>query len=151
MNDDKTISPEDDLESLNLSNWSLVDLIKMEAEARRQSDALKKEASGWEKIYDFLSIRVIPTRMEDEGTESLKVTGVGRVNLRGDMWTKTVDPHGLQSWLREHQMEDLIVPAVNGSTLKAFIKEQSKLRDGLQIPTELVEVTPYTRAVITKN
>lgn len=134
----------------DLTGFTLTDLIRAEHYCRQEADKYKDIAASWGKLYDFLSIHVVPQRMEDEDMESTKIAGIGRVNLRPDMWTQTLDATMLAEWLKENDMGDLLKEQVNGSTLKAYIKEQLKKRDGLVPPDTLVKITPYTRAVITK-
>lgn len=135
----------------DLSGFSLNDLIRAQAYVRAEYEKYKEIAAKWQKLYDYLSIRVVPARMEEEGEEAKRLTGIGRVELRSDMWTKTVDPEGLKEWLEENGMGDIVVPSVNGGTLKALIKEQMMKRDGVVPDESLVTVTPYTRAVIVKG
>lgn len=135
---------------MDLTGFTLNDLIRAQHYCRQEWDKYKALATRWNVLYDFLSIRVVPDRMEEEGEEGKKLKGVGRIELRADMWTKTLDAPGLQAWLEENGLGDLVVPGVNGSTLKATIKEQMKKKDGKVPGSDLVEVTPYTRAVIVK-
>ncbi len=134
-------------------NMPLAEIVRYQAEARGISDRLKEEQKQAEKWYDFISIFVLPEKMEDEAMETMKVAGIGRVSLRGDMQCSTakgMQPNML-AWCRENDMEDLITEGVNGSTMKAFVKEQmGKGKDG-NYPEELLNIYPYTRAVITKT
>jgi hypothetical protein len=52
-------------------------------------------------------------------------------------------------WLRTSGFDDLIVETVNSSTLKAWCKEQQKM--GKAPPDDLIKITPFTRASITKG
>jgi len=131
--------------------YSLADLVKAQAHAREQYEAYKAMAGHWNALYDVLSLTLVPTKMEEEEVESTKISGVGRINLRADMWTKTQDSQKLAMWFHENGLDDIPQETVNGSTLKAFIKEQMGKKDGLLIPEEIVSITPYTRAVITKQ
>jgi len=134
---------------IQLDEMNLSSAVKFLHSLRYQLDSAEETASILRKKYDWMSINYIPVRMETEGVESLKVDGVGRINIRADMWTQTLNTAALQSWLLEHDLEDLIVPSVNGSTFKAFLKEQ--LKKGNEIPDDtIVKITPYSRAVITK-
>ena len=135
---------------IDFSKYTLNDLIRAQHYCRQEWDKYKEIATQWNKMYDHLSIRVVPDRMEEEGEEGKKLKGIGRVELRADMWTKTVDPNALKDWLEANDMGDIIVPSVNGSTLKALIKEQMQKKGGSVPPEEIVAVTPYTRAVIVK-
>lgn len=135
----------------DFTGFTLADLIRAEHYCRLKWDEFKDASSRWQALYDHMSINIVPKKMEDEGVEATKIEGVGRVNLRGDMWTSTQNAELLAEWLKEHDFGDLLKEAVNGSTLKAFIKEQMGRKDGLVPPGDLVKVTPYTRAVITKG
>jgi hypothetical protein len=130
---------------------SLVTLIRLQNFARASKDAAEEVATAWGKIYDYISIRVTPERMTDDGITNIKVDQIGRVELRPDIWTQTLDPVKLKGWLEEQGMGDIIVPSVNGSTLKALIREQMKKDGGSVPPADVVQVTPYTRAVIVKG
>ena len=98
---------------------------------------------------DVLRLNLIPTAMENEGLESpLNVAGVGRVSLTGDVYASVLDKENFFEWLHDHNSGDLIQETVNATTLKAWVKNKIKL--GEEYPTELLKVTPYTRASITK-
>ena len=138
------------LSDADLASFTLNDLIRAQHYARQEHDKYKKISSDWEKLYDLLSIHVVPARMEEEGEEGKKLKDVGRVELRSNMWTSTKDAAALRRWLEEHDLGDIVVPSVNGSTLKALLKEM--IERGQDIPDEsIVEITPYTRAVIVKG
>jgi hypothetical protein len=127
--------------------YSLSKLIALEAYVREQYDRAKVVASSWTEIYDKLSLQVVPERMQEEGVTNMKIENVGRVELRADMWVTTRNTDALQQWLIERDMGDIIKPTVNGSTLKAFLREQMK--KGQDIPDEeIVSIVPYIRAVI---
>jgi hypothetical protein len=83
--------------------------------------------------------------------EQLTVEGIGRVNIRTDIYCSTKKGMGidLKEWMKGHEMEDIITDVINASTLKAWVKEQMKA--GNEIPEELLNITPYDRAVITKK
>lgn len=133
------------------SNLPLSQIVALQAEICRNLDEAKEIAARWSKLYDQVSITILPEKMEDSGIESLKVEGIGRVNLRADMWTKVCDKQALADLLRENGYESMIGETINASTLKAFIKEQNGRPDGLVIDEEIVSQSPYTRAVITKQ
>lgn len=130
---------------------SLVTLIRLEHFARTNKDVAEEVAAGWSKVYDHISTKVVPDRMADEGITNIKVEGIGRVELRPDIWTQTKDPVRLKAWLEEQGLGDIVVPTVNGSTLKALIREQMRKEDGSVPGEDIVSVTPYTRAVIVKG
>jgi len=53
------------------------------------------------------------------------------------------------TWLRDNGRGDLIQPNINPSTLKATVKNM--VREGEVVPEELLNVSPFTRASITKS
>lgn len=132
-------------------NMTPAEVAAFQRDARADADAAKAAATQAKSWYDFISIFVLPKKMEEAGIESAKFEGIGRVSLRGDMQcsTKSGMSVELMVWLEEHDHEDLIKPGVNSSTLKAFVKEQ--LEAGNPIPDEFLNLYPYTRAVITKT
>lgn len=127
---------------------TLAELIRLESYVRGEWDDLKAQAARYNRIYDKLSLNIVPERMQDEGVTNMKIDGIGRVELRPDMWISTKNAEALKEWLIERGLEDIIVPSVNGSTLKALIKEQMKKAGGEIPDPEVVSVEPYLRAVI---
>lgn len=118
-------------------------------EALDKASAVKTELQA---EYDVLRIEMIPDLFEEQGIENLRVEGVGRISLTADMFVSIApgQKEGLFSWLNKHKLKDLIVPNVNSSTLRAFVKTRTK--DGKPLPPEgILNVTPYTRASITKG
>jgi hypothetical protein len=101
--------------------------------------------------YDFLRITKIPTKMEDEGVDRISITGVGRVSLTADMHVsvKADMKEKFYEWLHDNGRENLITETVNASTLKAAVKQMYKA--GEEVPEDLLNVSPFTRASITKG
>lgn len=113
------------------------------------SEMIKSPA---EKIFDILRFTVIPELMLDEGITSLTVEGVGRCNIMDDISVSVPAENKAQfnEWLVESGFEDLITQTVNAQTLAKFVREQLKKKDGVKLPTELIKITPVTRAQITR-
>lgn len=109
--------------------------------------ALKTEL---QKTHDFLSIDVLPDRMDEEGIQTLKIKNVGRLQTSSDIrcTVPAKNKDSLQDWLTEHGHGSMISPTVNASTLKAFVKEMMK--EGKEWPEELLNVHPYSRATVVK-
>lgn len=131
--------------------------------------------------YEALRKQVLPPVMEDLEVENVKVAGVGRVELRPDMFVSTIkggstllppldendqpiigpldengeptregwEPGDLHAWLARQGAADLITETVNASSLKALLRR--KMKDGVEVPPELVKVSPYTYAAIVKK
>lgn len=119
------------------------------AQAKKEDlEAQLKEANA---EFDVLRIELVPTLMEDQGVENVRYEGVGRVSLTADVFVstnKSLQP-GLFAWFKKRKLGDLIQPTVNSSTLRAFVKD--RIKAGKEIPEEFLNVTPYTRASITKG
>ena len=136
----------------SFGNMSVAEIAAAQAEAKQNYEAKKAESTAAKDYHDFIQQVILPEKMEEEDLEGIKVPGVGRVNLRGEMYCsvkKGMAPD-LEKWLVEHGFEDMIKPSINSSTLKAFVKEQMGKRDG-EYPEEVLNITPYTMAVITKT
>jgi hypothetical protein len=131
--------------------YKLPDLIAEMDRARGELDRLSEIKSESELEHDLLRLELIPTKMDDEGIENIKIEGIGRVSLTGDVHASILKEHrdAAHAWLEEHGYGDLIQATVNSSTLKAFVKE--RLEAGDMLPAELFKVTPFTRAAITKR
>ncbi len=112
-----------------------------------EKSAVKAEA---QKLYDQITISIVPERMEEEEVETMKVENVGRLQVKADI--RCSCPAGnrenLYKWLKEHGHEALVQSAVNSSSLKAFVKEQMK--EGNDYPKTLLKIDPYSRATVTR-
>lgn len=121
--------------------------MKKAQDAIEQLDIRHARAQG---AFDLLRTILIPAKMEDEHITNTVFNGIGRVTTQDDLFVSVKS--GLKdkfyAWLRKNKLGDLIQGTVNSSTLKAAMKE--RLKKGKKLPTELLNVTPVTRAVITK-
>lgn len=116
------------------------------------SDELKKSL---QKVLDRIRLGALPNKMQEEGMESFKLAGVGLVYTVSDMHVGLVkDPDGQEpaeayEWLEDRGHGDLIKRTVHNASLKALVK--SLIRDGVAIPDDLFQVTPFTRAQVRKG
>lgn len=124
---------------------TLKDLIEEMKALDERLDALETERKPLQAEYDRLRLEAIPSAMAEEDITSLKGSW-GRCTLTSDLYVSCPNKAGLHQWLIETDNKDLIVPTVNAQTLKAFIKEQ--LNNGVELPEELLKITPFSRAVI---
>ena len=129
---------------------ALKDLIVSMHAIQLQKEIIEGQLKDINAEFDFLRITKIPTQMEDEGVDRITITGVGRVSLTADMHVsvKTDMKAKFYDWLRDNGRSDLISETVNASTLKAAVKGMYKA--GEVIPEDLLNVSPFTRASITK-
>lgn len=125
------------------------------AQIRKMRDlqAEKEKLDGLLKIinahYDVIRMETIPEKMDEDGVENMRVEGIGRVSLTADMFVATTNKQGLFQWFREQHLGDMIQDTVNASTLKAFVKR--RMKEGKDVPSDYLRVTPFTRASITKG
>jgi len=123
------------------------ELIKL----RNRHEATKeKNALLWAKI-DFIRLILLPEMMDDLGTTSMRIDGVGRLGINTQATCKTLDKEALIDWLRENDHADIIQQdVINGSTLKAFIGHQ--IKDGEEIPDDkIIDFGTFSQATITKG
>ncbi len=132
-------------------SMSLMELIREMRRVQTEKDDTEAVLKGLNKHFDFLRITKIPQEMEDQGIRNLNVEGVGRVSLTADMHVsiKEGSKESFYEWLRDNGRGDLIQPNINPSTLKATVKNM--VREGEELPEELLNVSPFTRASITKS
>jgi len=112
---------------------------------KEEQEAAIKRTNAW---LDVVRLEAIPAKMDDDGIERITLDGIGRVSLTADMYVNVKDKPHLYEWLDMNGFGDIIQPTVNASTLKAFIK--GRMKDGKDVPGEFLNVTPFTRASITK-
>jgi hypothetical protein len=138
-------------EFANYDGMTLMELIREMRRVQLAKDDTEAELKKLNKHFDFLRITKVPQMMEDEGIRNLNVEGVGRVSLTADMHVSIKDgqKESFYEWLRDNGRADLIQPNVNPSTLKATVKNMVK--EGEVVPEEMLNVSPFTRASITKT
>lgn len=112
---------------------------------------IEEQLKGVNAEYDYLRLNLIPNRFEEEGIENITIEGIGRVSLTGDMYVSVLaeNREKMYEWLDEIGKDSLITKTVNASTLKAAVK--AMIRAGEEIPEDLIKVTPFTRASITRK
>lgn len=132
-------------------DMGVVALIESMYQLQRLKESVEDQLKRINKEYDFLRITKVPQKMEDEGIERLSVAGVGRVSLTADMHVSVKADHRdrFYEWLRDNGRGDLLQETINPSTLKAAVKGMYK--SGEEIPEDLINVSPFTRASITKG
>lgn len=136
--------------SKRLDERSLLELAQLQVALRNQLDQVKRVEADLRAKLDRVRIGKIPLVMESMEVDTITFSDVGRIVLRSDMWTSIPSETKPQAykWLRDQGYGDLIQPAINPSTFKAFAKEAT--RNGIVLPEEYFKITPYTMATITK-
>lgn len=126
---------------LTVTNYAL----KMK-DLKERIDYFRSQATDLQKEYDEIRFKLLPDAMEEEGLESLRITGVGTVYLTDDINVSLKDKEGAYKWLEDHGFGDIIKPYVFPQTIKAFTKEQ--INEGNELPEDLFKISPFTRAAI---
>lgn len=98
---------------------------------------------------DGLRLIRIPNEMERLELRSTTFEGLGRVQLAADLYcsVKAGCKDQVNQWLTDQGLEDMIIPTVNSSSLKALVRR--RIAEGVEVP-EFLNVTPFTRASIVK-
>ena len=130
---------------------TLVELIEAMSTLQNRKEAAEAQLKLINKEYDFLRIIKIPAKMEDDGVDRIAVSGIGRVSLTADMHVsiKADQKERFFEWLGDNGRGDLLTTNVNPSTLKAAVK--SMYKNGEEIPDDMLNVSPFTRASITRT
>jgi hypothetical protein len=112
---------------------------------------LSAEKKVLQAEHDLLRLTIIPEKMDEDGMTSINIKGVGRLGVTLDAYvTVLVENRGqFYAWLEESGNGGLIKPYAQPATIKAFIKEQVK--NGEDIPEDLVSCEPFYRATVTKK
>lgn len=129
----------------------LVDLVHAMSTVQNRKEAMEDQLKLINKEFDFLRITKIPTKMEEDGVDRINVTGIGRVSLTSDMHVsiKADMKEQFFVWLRDNGRSNLLQENVNPSTLKAAVRNMFK--SGEEVPEEYLNVSPFTRASITRS
>jgi hypothetical protein len=132
-------------------NYEEADLRSLAEEMQRlaeELDLISQKKTSLQKQYDKIRLEVIPRRMEDEGIDSIKLSGIGNVMVTDDVYASIPADMAAEAmqWLNDHGHGGLVKNTVNPSTLKAFAKKM--IREGEPLPEEFFKVTPFSRASI---
>jgi len=129
----------------------LVELVHAMSTMQNRKEALEDQLKLINREFDFLRITKVPSKMEEDGVDRINVTGIGRVSLTADMHVsvKADQKPEFFTWLRDNGRGDLLQENINPSTLKAAVKKM--FREGEEVPDQLLNVSPFTRASITRT
>lgn len=145
------MSTEQQNEYTQYDTMVLNELIHAMSTLQNRKEALEAQLKLINKEYDFLRITKVPAKMEEDGVDRISIAGIGRVSLTADMHVSIKADHKEQffEWLRDNGRGDLLQENVNPSTLKAAVKGMFKA--GEEVPEDLLNVSPFTRAAITRT
>ena len=107
-----------------------------------------KEINGG---LDELRMKNIPEMMDGLGVKNATFEGIGRVQLTADIFASTREgqKEKAMQWLRDCGYDGMISETYNASSLKALFRRQ--LKEGIEIPDSIFNVSPFVRASIVKS
>lgn len=129
-----------------MSELTVVDLALKMKGLKDQIDDLAEQKKDLQKEYDMIRFSLLPDAMDDDGLESMRVSGVGTVYLTDDINVSLINKWEAYDWLRDNGFGDMIQPYIFPQTVKAFVKEQ--IKEGVELPEDKFKVSPFTRAAI---
>lgn len=129
----------------------LQELARELSNLKSAKDKIEEELSTVNKRIEILARQEIPEAMDEAGVQNVKFEGIGKIYLKGDVFASipAESRDAAYEWLELTGRGSLIKPTVNSSSLKAAVKEW--ISQGEEIPEELIRVTPYTQAVLTRS
>ena len=132
-----------------MSLEKLSTLTRQLRDLKREKDEAEAALKEINKKYDQLRKITIPEVMEatDPDLSKLSIKGIGTLYLKTDLYAGIKDKEAAFEWLRENGYSDLIGETINGSTLRAWMKEQ--LEEGTELP-DVFRCDPYRVAVLVK-
>ncbi len=101
--------------------------------------------------YDIVRLRKIPQLMESLQIRNATFTGIGRVQLAADIYASTREGRKAEAiqWLRDLGYDEMVSETYNASSMKALFRRL--IEQGANIPSDIFNVTPFTRASIVKR
>lgn len=131
----------------NITTLELMREFKAAKDLKEACDVLAKEAG---RLYDYIRLAAVPERFEEDGIQNMKVEGVGRVQLAGDLYAGIIKgkEEAAFEFLDDNGRGDVVKKTVNSSSLKAILKKM--LEKGEEFPAEVFKAEPFTRASIVK-
>lgn len=118
---------------------------------KTEKDSIEETLSAINKRIEVLARQEIPEAMDEAGVQNVKFEGIGKIYLKGDVFASIPAEarDAAYEWLEATGRGSLVKPTVNSSSLKAAVKEW--ISQGEEIPEDLIRVTPYTQAVLTRS
>lgn len=135
----------------DLKEMTVVQLAGELRKLKELKEAMEEDLKETNKFIEEITKQILPEKMDDQGISNIKIDGVGRITLRGEVYASILAANrdAAYQWLRDTGRASLISNTVNASSLKACVKEW--LKNGEEIPEDLIKVTPVTVAVLTRT
>lgn len=129
---------------------SLTDAAKLYSDLKSLAEEYDDVKKSLNNAVTLLSEVILPELMDEAGFDTVKVSGVGRIQLTSDIRCNVLaaNREDLKEWLRKHGHASMISDTVNSSSLKAFIKEM--IKEEKEWPKDCVKVHEFTKASVVK-
>lgn len=116
-----------------------------------QKEKLETELKSVNSELDMIRTKKIPDLMESMELKNVTFEGLGRVQLASDLFASTREgqKEAAIQWLNDCGYEGMVTQTYNASTLKALFRRM--ITEGTDIPDDIFNVTPFTRASIVKT
>lgn len=102
------------------------------------------------RVRDFLDKSIVPTKMEAEGVDMVRIPELGRsFSKQSKMSASFIDKQAGFEWLRSIGQGDIIQETVNAGTLASFVRNMI-IEEGIDPPEDVVKVTSYNTTSINK-
>lgn len=133
-----------------MSQDQLLELATAMRDLQSRKEEMEEALKEINKALDELRLKKIPELMESMEVRTVTFKGVGRVQLAADIYASTREgqKETAMQWLRDCGYADMITETYNASSLKALFRRQ--LAEGVEIPDQIFNVTPFVRASIVK-
>lgn len=137
--------------SEKLNNASIKELAQLQVDLAAMiaqfNDTKKLIQSG----YDLIRNHCVPDKMEEEGIGRVYYDGVGNVTTATVTRVSVIAAKKSEffAWVHANGHEGLIKGTINSSTLVGFVKEQ--LEEANDVPTDMLNISTFQQARITKN
>lgn len=132
------------------SKASIAELASILAGLKDSLDKIGSLKTEIQKELDKVSMAVLPDRMEDEDIQTMKIKGVGRLQLSSDIRcaVPASNREDVKKWLMDNGHGSMVAETINSSTLKAFVKE--RIKENAEYPEDLLKITPFSKANVVK-
>tara|TARA_R110000744_G_scaffold352095_1_gene458128 strand:+ start:9468 stop:10145 length:678 start_codon:yes stop_codon:yes gene_type:complete len=113
---------------------------------KETAEAIGKLAKIYGAEYKFLSESVLPEVMDEQGIQTMKIEGVGRLQLASDIQCSVLATNRdlLKEWLVKNGHASMVSETISAPTLKAFIREQMKAEADMSVGVQAAIDQGYT-------
>jgi len=142
-----------DIDSMkSFDSMTLLETAEAMSAIRDNITILEKHLSKAKSARDVLAMNVIPDLMDEQGVATVNFKDIGRLQVQSDIRCSVAPEYKekIKDWMHENGFGALVKPTINSSSLKAFVKEQMGKGDKGKLPSEMLNIHPFSRATLVK-